>query len=66
MAVGGVQMKILNVRDVQETLKIGRDAAYSLMHSRSFPSIKLGGRYLVEEAALEEWLHKNRYREYKL
>lgn len=59
-------MKMLNVKEMQEILRIGRDKAYALMHSRAFPSIKIGGRYFVEAEALEEWLQKQRFREYKI
>ena len=57
-------MKLLNVKELQSTLRIGRDKSYSLMRSKGFPSIKIGGRYFVEEAALGEWLKKYRYHEY--
>lgn len=60
------KMELLTVKELQKTLKIGRDVAYSLMHSRSFPSIKLGGRYFVEESALKEWIQKQRYHEFKI
>ena len=55
-------MELLTVKDLQKTLKIGRDMAYGLMHSKAFPAIKLGGRYFVEEEALKEWVQKNRYK----
>ena len=53
---------MLTVKDLQELLKIGRDKAYSLMHSKSFPSMRLGRKYYVQEQALQEWLVKNRYK----
>jgi excisionase family DNA binding protein len=49
---------MLTVKDLQSMLKIGRDTAYALMHSSTFPSIKLGGRYYVTEDALNKWLTK--------
>ena len=33
---------LLTVKDLQKLLNIGRDKAYSLMHSKSFPSMRLG------------------------
>lgn len=48
---------------LQNKLGIGRDTAYALMHSSSFPAIKIGGKYYVEEEAVKEWLQKNRYKE---
>jgi len=53
---------LLTVKDLQELLNIGRDKAYSLMHSKSFPSMRLGRKYYVQEQALQEWLVKNRYK----
>ena len=50
---------LLTVKELQELLKIGRDKAYSLMHAKSFPSMKIGRRYFVHEQALQEWLVKN-------
>ena len=53
---------LLTVKELQQLLKIGRDKAYCLMHAKSFPSVKIGGRYYVQEQALQEWLVKNRYK----
>ena len=59
-------MNLLTVQETQSLLRTGRDKTYALMHSKGFPSIKIGGRYFVEEEALVEWLKKQRYREFKL
>ncbi len=56
---------LLRTRELQDTLKIGRDKAYSLMHSKSFPSIKIGGQYYVSEDELQKWLKQYAYREFK-
>jgi len=53
---------IITTKELAEILRIGRDKAYSLMKSSSFPSIKLGNRYIVTEQALIEWLTTNQYR----
>lgn len=58
--------KLLDVKALQETLGLGRDAAYALMRNSAFPSMRIGSRYLVESQALDEWLKKNRYRNIKL
>lgn len=55
---------LLTVKDLQELLKIGRDTAYSLMHAKGFPSIKLGGRYYVTREELDKWLSKYAYKEF--
>ncbi len=46
----------LSAKDLAEFLGIGRDKAYALMRSKSFPSILLGKRYIVLKEALERWL----------
>ncbi|MBQ9927329.1 MAG: helix-turn-helix domain-containing protein [Lachnospiraceae bacterium] len=57
-------MKLLTVRETQAVLRIGRDKTYALMKSKAFPSIKIGGRYFVDEDALQEWVQKYSYREF--
>ena len=59
-------MNLLTVQETQSLLRIGRDKAYALMHSKGFPSVKIGGRYFVEEEALREWLNKYRYKEFRV
>lgn len=58
--------KLLNVKELQETLGVGRDAAYALMRNNAFPSMRIGSRYMVEPQALDDWLKKNRYRNFSL
>lgn len=53
--------KLYTVKDLQE-MEIGRDKAYQLMHNKSFPAIKIGGRYYVTEDALESWLKRYQYK----
>lgn len=59
-------MVLLQVKDLQKDLKIGRDTAYALMHSEGFPSMKLGGRYYVEQEELKKWLQRYAYKHYAL
>ena len=56
------EYSIMSVKELSERLHIGRDKAYSLMKSKSFPSIKLGGRYIVTAKALNEWLDLYEYK----
>ena len=56
---------LLKTKELQDVLKIGRDKAYSLMHAKSFPSIKIGGQYYVSEDELQKWLKQYAYREFK-
>lgn len=57
---------MLSVKDLQQKLNIGRDTAYALMHSKNFPSFKLGGRYFVTQQALDKWLEQNAYKTVRL
>lgn len=54
---------MLTVKDLVKVLNIGRDTAYALMHSRSFPSMKIGGRYYVTQKALDDWLERQAYKQ---
>lgn len=47
-------------KDLQEILKCGSRTIYNLMHSKTFPSIKIGRKYFVEKNALENWLNKSK------
>ena len=51
-----LQPKILNVKDVQRILNIGRDKAYRLMKSSDFPSAKIGRTYFITVENFEAWL----------
>ena len=55
-------LKVLTAKDLSEKLRIGRDKAYLLIKSPSFPAIKIGNRYIVTEQALGEWLVSNQYK----
>ena len=53
--------KLFTVKNLCE-MGIGRDKAYQLMHSSTFPAIKIGGRYYVTEDALQEWMKRHQYK----
>lgn len=57
---------LLQTKELQSRLRIGRDKAYALMHAKNFPSIKMGGRYYIEEDELAKWLKRYTYKEFKL
>lgn len=50
--------KVLTVKDISAILRIGKNKAYTLMNSSTFPSYKLYGRLYVTEEALDNWLKK--------
>jgi excisionase family DNA binding protein len=57
---------LLSTRDLQNSLKIGRDTAYALMHCSGFPSMKIGGRYYVSRQELDKWLERTAYKTFIL
>ena len=46
----------LNADDVANVLGISRANAYSLMHSKDFPTLFIGKRMLVPKDKLIEWM----------
>ncbi|MDY2698449.1 MAG: helix-turn-helix domain-containing protein, partial [Lachnospiraceae bacterium] len=46
----------LTVRDVQEALGIGRNAAYCLANRADFPAIRLGNKLIIPRDAFLRWL----------
>ena len=55
---------VMSAKDLASRLHIGRDKAYALIKSKGFPSIKLGGRYIVTSKALNEWLDQYEYKSF--
>lgn len=51
--------QILQTKDLMNYLKIGKDRAYALMRSKSFPSIRIGKTYCVTMISLQTWLNEN-------
>ena len=48
----------LSAEDVAQALGISRANAYTLMHSKGFPTIKIGKRMTVPKDKLIEWIDK--------
>ena len=48
----------LSAEDVAQVLGISRANAYALMHSKGFPTIKIGKRMTVPKDKLIEWIDK--------
>lgn len=49
---------VYDVRDLQSILGIGRNLAYDLANSGSFPVRRIGKRILISKAVFENWLNK--------
>ena len=48
----------LNATDIANLLGVSKSTAYELMSNDEFPSIRLGGRVLVERDKFINWLDK--------
>ena len=57
---------MLTVKDLRDILNVSLSQAYGLVNASGFPSIKIGGRILVEKQALEAWLKKNQGRKFAI
>lgn len=49
-------MVTYNAENLQTILHLGKKQAEALLRTESFPSIKIGRNWLVEEEALKQWL----------
>ena len=49
---------MLTVPEVGEVLGISRASAYELVHSKDFPSIRIGTRILVPKDKLIAWINE--------
>ena len=50
------------VKDLCGIFRCSLTQAYSIVHANGFPSIRIGGKILVEKRALEQWLEKSKGR----
>lgn len=48
----------LSAEEVAQVLGISRANAYALMHSKGFPTLKIGKRMTVPKDKLIEWMEK--------
>lgn len=48
-----------NATELAEILGVSKPVAYSLMHSKGFPTIRIGKRMLVNASMLQSWLDAN-------
>jgi excisionase family DNA binding protein len=56
---GGNQMEkqVLDVKDIQHYLGIGRRQAYELVNSKQFHSVRIGERIKISRDVFFEWLN---------
>ncbi len=48
----------LNAQQVAEVLGVAKNTAYTLMHSRDFPTIHIGRRMVVPKEKLLVWMEE--------
>lgn len=46
----------LNARQVAEVLGVSKNCAYTLMHSKGFPTLRIGRRMVVPKDKLLQWM----------
>ena len=49
--------EMLTVKQLQERLKISRKSAYDLCRMPDFPVCRIGGKILVAEERLQDWIN---------
>ena len=49
-------MSYMTIDELKKELRIGNSSAYRLVKIRSFPSINLSGRWLIDAERLQIWL----------
>ena len=50
------ECRMLTAKDLMAIIGCSKNRAYELMHSRSFPSIQIGGRFYVTVEAFDNWI----------
>lgn len=50
---------VLNANELAIALGISRAGAYQLLHTESFPTLRIGKRLLVPRDKLNAWIDKN-------
>ena len=47
------------IKDIMRIFCCGRDKAYEIIHSRGFPRMTVGRKFLVSPDALQKWINQN-------
>ena len=50
---------MLNANNIAQTLGISRAGAYELMHSKGFPTLRIGKRMMVSKDHFIDWIEKH-------
>ena len=63
MRGGGIMInnplpELMTVKELQEYLQCSPNVAYSTVHQKNFPSLKIGGQFFVVKDKLPEWIER--------
>lgn len=50
--------ELMTIKELQSYLGIGKEKAYALAKSKSFPALKIGGRYYLIKSDFVSWLER--------
>ena len=50
---------MLNAQQIAETPGLSRAGAYELLHSKGFPTLKVGKRLMVSKENFISWINRN-------
>lgn len=54
-----ILQETLTVKEIKAILKIGTNSAYNLIHSKVFPSVRVGHSYRIPKDTFYEWLNNS-------
>ena len=52
-------VETLTVKEVGEILRIGTNSAYNLIHTKSFPVLRVGNSYRIPAEPFYHWLNRS-------
>lgn len=48
--------RVYTVEEIMDILNIGKNSAYTLVHSGAFHYVKVGGHYRISKKSFDSWL----------
>lgn len=54
-------MEFMTIKELQDTLKIGRNAAYDLCKRSDFPCVKINKSIRIPKDEFNKWIAKRQY-----
>ena len=55
--------KYMTIEDASRVTTLAKSTLYGYVFHRSIPFIKIGGRIVFEESAIQKWLNKKQVKE---